>query len=666
MDWVALSYAFVVGMATTVNPCGFVMLPAYLAWFAGPGQAGTGSALARAGRAVGAGLVVSAGFVVVFGLMGLAVSAGLSAVMAVVPGVMVAVGAGLMGLGVLVTSGRHVGLRLPGAARSLGGGGRGLRTMAGFGVSYGVASLACALPAFLAGVAGAFTRVGTATGAAAFLAFAIGMGTVLTASSVTVALAGPGALGRVRALGRRLERSAGVLLCLVGAYLVYYWATDLAGTQGSAFLVKAVDRAQSAVAGRIDAAGPALGIALGASVVAVVVALGAIGVRRHRPRSPRRPLWLRPALAIGLGLVMTGALAGGVHMALARAAGGGPAAIGPATAKLLGLDNLAGSAVRPAPDFTLTDQHGRPLSMAGLRGQAVVLSFNDNHCQELCPLYAQDVRAATSDLGALAGRVAFVGVNDNPFYPGVEAEVAFDQREGLTGVPGWHLLTGPLPELESVWRAYGTTPVTGPHDSVEHASVLFFIDPSGTIRSMGAYGPSSVQTSRWGHALAVMAEHLLGVRSAVGQVSVASPPPARSTAPAFSLARLGEPTAQKVSLTSLHGKPALVNFFASWCTACRAEAPTLEAAARRFARRVRFVGIDVDDARSSASAFVRHYHLTYPVGVDSNGEVAASYHASGLPITVFLSPSGAVVGRQVGAIGQKALLGQLHSMISGP
>ena len=66
-----------------------------------------------------------------------------------------------------------------------------------------------------------------------------------------------------------------------------------------------------------------------------------------------------------------------------------------------------------------------------------MLVFFDNHCQELCPLFSEDIRDAAADLGSLAQRVAFVGVNVNPFFPQVRYDVAFDRPVGLDSVRDW-------------------------------------------------------------------------------------------------------------------------------------------------------------------------------------------------------------------------------------
>ena len=274
VSWAVVSYAFVVGMAATLNPCGAAMLPAYLSWYTG--SEGSSSPAFRVPRAVAAGLAATVGFVVVFGAVGVVVTAGLGTVMQAAPYVGIAVGAVLISIGALTAVGRQIGAQLPGSARRLGGKGRGIRAMIGFGFSYGLASLGCALPVFLAGVTVAFTRDGVASGVGAFIAYALGMGTVLTALAVVIALAPRSRLARARAAGSRMQRPAGLLLVVVGGYIVYYWLVGgILGSRRGSGLLTAVD----AVTARLSAVMTArLGVAL---AILVAVAAGATGAYRR-------------------------------------------------------------------------------------------------------------------------------------------------------------------------------------------------------------------------------------------------------------------------------------------------------------------------------------------------------------------------------------------------
>ena len=125
-------------------------------------------------------------------------------------------------------------------------------------------------------------------------------------------------------------------------------------------------------------------------------------------------------------------------------------------------------------------------------------------------------------------------------------------------------------------------------------------------------------------------------------------------APAFSLSNLQEGKAQ-VSLQSYKGTPVLVNFWATWCTPCVREMPMLEAAHKQFGSKVQFIGIDRQDYRPDALAFVQRTHVTYPSGYDPDGTLDGSYRLRGMPTSVFIDAKGRVVQRVTGPLTRSQL-----------
>lgn len=271
---VPLAYAFTVGLVAAVNPCGFPLLPAYLAIFAWDGS--ESGVVRKTVRGLAAGASVSAGFVLVFGAIGLMVESGVRLVVSWVPWVMIPLAMAMAVLGVLTAFGRQVHIRVPAvrgaeSRRTLG--------MVTFGMAYAVASLSCALPVFLAGVAGSFTRLGFLAGAATFVAYALGMGLLLIALSVAVANAGVSAVGRLRQVTRFVPRVMGVILTLVGAYLVLYWVSDLVAPTSTPVPVRLVEDVQSSLSAWLANSSRLIGVVLGVAVVTALV-LVAIALRR--------------------------------------------------------------------------------------------------------------------------------------------------------------------------------------------------------------------------------------------------------------------------------------------------------------------------------------------------------------------------------------------------
>lgn len=223
-----VGYAVGAGMVSTANPCGFAMLPAYLALFLGAGQAGFSerSVTRRALQALLVGLTVSAGFVVLFAVVGAVVSAGGRFLFPAMPWVSVLIGGALVVLGLAMLAGRTLPTgRLAGLAARVGGpAGPGVRGFFLFGLAFGATSLSCTLPIFLAVVGTALASGGFLPGLAQFLGYGAGMGLVLVALTLGMAVFKEGfVLGGLRGVAPYFERVSAVLLLVAGAYIVYYW-----------------------------------------------------------------------------------------------------------------------------------------------------------------------------------------------------------------------------------------------------------------------------------------------------------------------------------------------------------------------------------------------------------------------------------------------------------
>jgi cytochrome c biogenesis protein CcmG, thiol:disulfide interchange protein DsbE len=98
-----------------------------------------------------------------------------------------------------------------------------------------------------------------------------------------------------------------------------------------------------------------------------------------------------------------------------------------------------------------------------------------------------------------------------------------------------------------------------------------------------------------------------------------------------------------VDLAALRGKPALVDFFASWCGPCAEEAPTLRKLSAAVAGKATVVAVDWDDAGGPARAFVRKHGWRFPVLADTSGAAGESYGLIGLPTSFVLDPKGRIV-----------------------
>jgi cytochrome oxidase Cu insertion factor (SCO1/SenC/PrrC family) len=149
-----------------------------------------------------------------------------------------------------------------------------------------------------------------------------------------------------------------------------------------------------------------------------------------------------------------------------------------------------------APAFQLTNQDGRQVSLASLRGKVVLLTFLDPVCTSDCPLIAQEFRQADQLLGGQRGQVELVAVVANPVYHALSYTQAFDRQERMNTLPNWDYLTGSVAQLRQVWRQYGIAAQILPAGGmIGHSDVAYVIDRSGRTRTELNFDPGPGTTS---------------------------------------------------------------------------------------------------------------------------------------------------------------------------
>jgi cytochrome c biogenesis protein CcmG/thiol:disulfide interchange protein DsbE len=97
-----------------------------------------------------------------------------------------------------------------------------------------------------------------------------------------------------------------------------------------------------------------------------------------------------------------------------------------------------------------------------------------------------------------------------------------------------------------------------------------------------------------------------------------------------------------VRLAELRGRPVVINFWASWCVPCRKEAPELARFDREMRGRAQLVGVDFQDAKGDALAFVREFGWRFPNVRDPQGKLASRYRLAGLPTTYVVDRRGRI------------------------
>jgi cytochrome c biogenesis protein CcmG, thiol:disulfide interchange protein DsbE len=117
----------------------------------------------------------------------------------------------------------------------------------------------------------------------------------------------------------------------------------------------------------------------------------------------------------------------------------------------------------------------------------------------------------------------------------------------------------------------------------------------------------------------------------------------------------------KLTLEEFRGKAVFLNFWASWCPPCRAEAKDLEAAWRRVKDKDRvFIGIAIQDTDKESRAFLSEFNITYPNGRDDLGKIAVDYGVWGIPESFFIDPQGRITYKHVGGIRAEMVTAKLE------
>jgi cytochrome c-type biogenesis protein len=296
-----MTFAFGAGLLATVNPCGFVMLPGFIGMQLGA-EEGTAdrTILSRCAQGVGIGLVLSGAFSAVLVLAGLALAAGMRALVGAIPWLVVAVGLGLIVAGAAMLTGHRLGLVIASRLRPANSARHGYGRVAGFGAGYAVASLSCTLAVVLSVATQATATSNPVQVLGVFAAFAAGATSTLLALSISIALA-KGAIARtMRRLAPLMNTIAATMLLASGVYLLIYWLPTLLGdddTRPGGAVGETIEDASATVANFLAAhtGAFAIGLALaGTAGVALTAArrlpTAPIPTRRatRSNRSPRR------------------------------------------------------------------------------------------------------------------------------------------------------------------------------------------------------------------------------------------------------------------------------------------------------------------------------------------------------------------------------------------
>ncbi len=172
------------------------------------------------------------------------------------------------------------------------------------------------------------------------------------------------------------------------------------------------------------------------------------------------------------------------------------------------------------PMFSLTDQHGATITPTSTRGKVTLITFFNKNCNDICPVLGTEIRDALHDLGAKASQVAVDIVNTDPFSYGTSTDPAALTETGLATNANVHFLTGPLANLNSLWKASNIEIKVGATaNEVSHNSLLYFVSASSQLSAFatpfakesaaGVFSLSSADERQFGQGIALEAVSLM-------------------------------------------------------------------------------------------------------------------------------------------------------------
>ena len=229
--YLPFGYSFGAGMVSAVNPCGFAMLPVYLTLYLGAEDSKfyAQSVLLRIVKALWITAVVTAGFGLLFGITGAAITLGGSFLNRMIPWLSLLVGVALIVLGVWTLMGHYVSLPslLRFSERFCDPRRMRVWDFFVFGVAFGATSMSCTLPIFLLVMGSSIASGDITVGILQFVSYISGMGSVMLVLTLGIAVVKQGVVvGALRRVLPHVQKISAILLFVAGAYIVYYWTTS--------------------------------------------------------------------------------------------------------------------------------------------------------------------------------------------------------------------------------------------------------------------------------------------------------------------------------------------------------------------------------------------------------------------------------------------------------
>ena len=279
------AYSFMLGMLAAVNPCGFVLLPAYLLYFLGIDGGSQGITRVPFQRALRVSAAVSSGFLVVFLVVGSISRLFTQWIELNAKYAGFVIGLALIGLGIAMLFGwkPSFATSIPGAKKD-----HSMRAMFIFGVGYAIASIGCTIGLLTTAILGSIGTNGFASGVISIVMYGLGMSLLVTALTVTLAAAKTGMSKVLKQSLRYIDKVAAGFIAITGAYLTWYWYGAISERESLGNIVSNVENWQNSVSLWLQGQGASrLALICALVIGAALVIVGLARMKRLFRRSRR-------------------------------------------------------------------------------------------------------------------------------------------------------------------------------------------------------------------------------------------------------------------------------------------------------------------------------------------------------------------------------------------
>lgn len=247
----SFAYSFMLGVLAAVNPCGFALLPNYLLYFLGA-EPGAAARQAPMRDAIRVGMSVSSGFLAVFVVVGVVSRLFTQWIEQNAKYAALVIGVAIIATGVRMLSGWKPRLFSPQGVSTVD---RTWPSMFLYGVVYAVASIGCTIGFLTTAVFGSFSVHGVASGVVSVVLYGLGMSLLVTALTVTLAVARQGLLASLRRVLPVVNTLSALFMIATGAYLAWYWYVAITERSSLGPIGSRVESMQSRLATAIQEVG---------------------------------------------------------------------------------------------------------------------------------------------------------------------------------------------------------------------------------------------------------------------------------------------------------------------------------------------------------------------------------------------------------------------------